>query len=52
MGEGVGGGVLTIIISDKMGMKVGTRIEIVVGKTSEVEIGEIWKRIKISMCLL
>lgn len=35
-----------------MGTKVGTRIEIVVGKTSEVEIGEIWKRIKISMCLL
>jgi len=43
--------VLTIIINDKVGTKVQTRIKIVVEKTVEVEIGEIGRWTKIDMCL-
>ncbi|WMV53927.1 hypothetical protein MTR67_047312 [Solanum verrucosum] len=51
MGDGGGGGVLTPIINNKVGTKNGTRIEIVVGKIGEVEIGEIGRLTKRGMCL-
>ena len=42
---------LIAIINVKVGTKVGTRIEIVVGNIGWVEIGEAWKWEKIDTCL-
>ncbi|WMV49665.1 hypothetical protein MTR67_043050 [Solanum verrucosum] len=44
-------GVLTPIINDIVGTKVGRRIEIMVGEIGEVEIGEIGRLTKIDMFL-